>query len=65
MIDEHDRIFDSAKRRQVSDRLLRLLNDDVPLVPLYLPQNLYGVSDRITWKPRIDGSLFAWEMSVN
>lgn len=64
LIDEHDRIFDSAKRRQVSDRLLRLLNDDAPLVPLYLPQNLYGVSERVVWKPRIDGSLFAAEMSL-
>jgi ABC-type transport system substrate-binding protein len=64
LIDEHDRIFDSAKRRQVSDRLMRLLNEDMPLVPLYLPQNLYGVSDRVVWKPRIDGSLFAAEMSL-
>jgi peptide/nickel transport system substrate-binding protein len=64
LIDDHDRVFDGAKRRQASDTLMRLLNDDAPLVPLYLPQNLYGVSDRVLWKPRIDGSLFAAEMSL-
>ena len=63
LIDDHDRVFDGAKRRQASDALMRLLNDDVPLVPLYLPQNLYGVSERVVWKPRIDGNLFAAEMS--
>ena len=63
LIDEHDRVFDGAKRRQASDTLMHLLNDDAPLVPLYLPQNLYGVSESVVWKPRIDGNLFAAEMS--
>jgi peptide/nickel transport system substrate-binding protein len=64
LIEEHDRVFDGAKRRQASDTLMRLLNDDAPLVPLYLPQNLYGVSERVVWRPRIDGNLFAAEMSL-
>jgi peptide/nickel transport system substrate-binding protein len=65
LIDEHDRIFDGAKRRQDADHLMRLLHEDMPLVPLYIPNNLYAVSDRVQWKPRLDGSLFAADMTLD
>ena len=40
---------------------MRLAMDEMPMVPLYHKTNIYGVSERVVWQPRLDGRLFVRE----
>jgi peptide/nickel transport system substrate-binding protein len=49
-------------RRERLQRCLRLLTRDLPFIPLFVPHEMYGVSDDLVFKPRLDGNLLAQEM---
>ncbi|MEW6366990.1 MAG: ABC transporter substrate-binding protein [Acidobacteriota bacterium] len=65
LISEIDGIFNEAERLRYFERLMQYVLDQMPLIPLYDRLNLYAVSDRIRWTPRLDGKLLAVEMSLN
>jgi peptide/nickel transport system substrate-binding protein len=64
LIEENTRTFDDVRRLRQYEQLMRIALDDVPIVPLYHRYNLYGVSERVRWQPRLDGRLLAAEMSL-
>ena len=35
-----------------------------PMIPLFTRGDLFGVSSRVRWKPRLDGELLVAEMSL-
>jgi len=49
-------------RRDTLQRCLRVLTRDLPFIPLFVPHEIYGVSDDLTFEPRLDGNLLAQEM---
>src|SRR4029079_2296867 len=49
-------------RRDTLQRCLRTLTRDLPFIPLFVPHEIYGVSDDLTFEPRLDGNLLAQEM---
>jgi peptide/nickel transport system substrate-binding protein len=51
-----------AERRATLQHCLRLALDDLPLVPLVSPEDIYGVRDGIEWRPRLDGRVLAAEV---
>jgi peptide/nickel transport system substrate-binding protein len=62
LIDENDQIFGEANRLKHYEMVMRVAMDEMPLVPLYHRLNLYGVSRRVRWEPRLDGKMLAAEM---
>jgi hypothetical protein len=44
---------------------MALVLAEMPVVPLYHRNNLYGVSDRVRWEPRLDGRILAAEVSLS
>lgn len=62
-IEESGRILDPLARREALQRCMRMLMRDLPLVPLWVPYELYGVRQGLAWEPRVDGSLVAATMS--
>lgn len=64
LIEENGLIFGDDKRLRQYEKLMRLALEEMPLVPLFHRHNLYGVSDRVQWEPRLDGELLAVEISV-
>jgi hypothetical protein len=36
--------------------------DDLPLVPLVTPDDIYGVREGIEWRPRLDGRVLGAEV---
>jgi len=62
LIDENDQIFGEANRLKHYEMVMRVAADEMPLVPLYHRLNLYGVSRRVRWEPRLDGKMLATEM---
>ena len=62
---EVDRLLDAAetepdqgKRAEMYQRAQAIVTDQAPWIFLWLPQDLYGVSKRITgWKPQADSRI--------
>jgi peptide/nickel transport system substrate-binding protein len=46
--------MDAEKREALYHEALALMYEDVPVVPLYQLQDLYGKRDRVHWRPRTD-----------
>lgn len=51
-----------AERRATLSQCLRLALDDLPLVPLIMPDDVYGVREGIEWRPRLDGRVLGAEV---
>jgi peptide/nickel transport system substrate-binding protein len=50
---------DASKRRILTFKLQQILYNDPPIVMLYNEPDLYGVSNRINWQPRVDQRIYA------
>jgi len=62
LIAERQRIFSGTKREVQSASLAQALAEEMPLVPLVSREDLYAVSERVRFDPRLDGNLRAAEM---
>lgn len=63
LIDENQRVLGDVKRLHQYGQLMRCAMETMPVVPLYHRFDLYGISNRVRWEPRLDGKLLAAEMS--
>lgn len=52
--------MDSSKREQYYHQVLEYVHDDVPWLMLYQQMDIYGVSERLDWKPRSDESIILY-----
>jgi len=64
LIEKQAQILDERDRLSHYETLMRVAMDEMPLVPLYTRNNLYGVSQGVQWEPRLDGKLLVAEMSL-
>ena len=55
---------DVAKRKALYDEVQRKGHDLNYTVPLFNLQDIYGMSERMDWKPRVDAKLMVSEMKV-
>ncbi|HVS02479.1 MAG TPA: ABC transporter substrate-binding protein, partial [Thermoanaerobaculia bacterium] len=62
LIESSGATLNMLERRQLMQRSMQLLMEDLPLVPLYVPFDLYAVRDGVEWTPRLDGLVLAREM---
>ena len=51
-----------TERRATLQHCLRLVLEDLPLVPLVSPEDIYGVREGIEWRPRLDGRVLGAEV---
>ena len=59
----HTTVDREARRAAYSDVLARL-QEQAPMIFLYKPQDLYGVSERLDWQPRTDERLWLYGASL-
>jgi peptide/nickel transport system substrate-binding protein len=64
LIEESFGVPTIAERLHRYEDVLRFAQEDLPLVPVYGRHDLYGVSSRIAFEPRLDGKLVLSEMRV-
>ena len=62
LIEESGSTLDMLTRRAQLERAMHLLMQDLALIPLYVPWNLFGVRDGVAWQPRRDGYILAREI---
>ena len=55
---------DVAKRKALYDEITKKAYDDNYLSPLLNVQDVYGISARVEWQPRVDAKLIVKEMKV-
>lgn len=65
LLDDAEVEVDRAKRRQMYLKAQELVNADAPWIFLWLPQDIYGVSKRLSgWRPSADSRINLHDASV-
>ena len=62
LIESSSGYLNQAQRLKTLQETMRLAMQDLPRVPLYIEDDIYAVSDRVTWQPRLDMMVFAKEV---
>jgi peptide/nickel transport system substrate-binding protein len=62
LVEESGVVAKPRQRRDTLQRCLRIVTRDLPMIPLFVPNEIYGVSDELVFEPRQDGNLLAQEM---
>ena len=52
--DELDLAFDVKKRRDLCNKMQEVIFDEAPLIFIWFQTDIYGVSQRLVWKARVD-----------
>lgn len=65
LIDEADKTVDVARRLSLLREAMKIITEeDIIGIPLFSPEVLYGLSNRIKWQPRVDGYILAHEVKL-
>ncbi len=64
LIDDARSETDVAKRAAMYNQAGQIVHDDAPTIFLLNLQNIYGLSKRLNWTPRLDGRIFFKEMTL-
>lgn len=54
LIERATQISEQSQRLKVLQEIMGMVMEDMPRVPLVVGEDLYGVSSRISWRPRAD-----------
>lgn len=63
IIDEARGIMDKKKRQKLYSKASQIFKEEVPWGFCYQQMDIYGVSERLNWKPRPDERLIGYNMS--
>ncbi len=63
LLDEARATLDSRKRQKLYSQALQIYRDEVICAFCYQQVDIYGMSERLNWKPRSDEKLIAFNMS--
>ena len=63
LIEQARSIMDRNKRQKLYTEASKLFHEEVPWAFCYEQIDIYGVSERVNWKPRADEKLIVWNMS--
>jgi peptide/nickel transport system substrate-binding protein len=55
---------DVDKRLEMYHEAVQLFNEDAGVLFLVNLENIYGLSDRLVWQPRLDGRILFAQMSL-
>ena len=65
LIDSGRAELDQAKRQEIYAEAVKIAYDEAYFVWLVNNKDLYGMSERLTWTPRVDSKLLIKEMSLS
>jgi len=56
--------MDRQKRQKIYAEASRVIKEEVPCACVYQQMDIYGISERLNWKPRADERLFVFDMAL-
>ena len=56
--------LDEQKRWEIGQKMQDIIYEDAPWIFLYIQLDTYAVNDRIDWKPRMDESIYLWDVNI-
>lgn len=62
-IEQSAEVLNMVDRRSVLRNIMVTLMEDLPLIPLYIDQEIYGIDRSLSWKPRNDSYILAHQIS--
>ena len=62
MIETLGGLLNQPQRLHTMQRLMVMIMQDMPRVPLFVEDEIYGVSPAVVWKPRLDMRILAKEV---
>lgn len=62
LIESSATTMDMMQRREMLQSVMRTVMEDLPIIPLFVPFEIYGVRHDLQWQPRRDGMLRLREM---
>jgi len=63
LIDQGRITMDKKKRQQIYADASQVMKEEAPCAFIYQQMDIYGISERLNWKPRTDERLFVFDMS--
>jgi peptide/nickel transport system substrate-binding protein len=63
LVDQAKITMDKPKRQKLYAEASRVFREEVPAACIYQQIDIYGVSERLNWKPRTDERLYPFDMS--
>jgi len=63
-IEESAGILKPEERRSVLQKIMSILMEDLPWVPLYIDQDVYAIDKAFSWQPRPDSYILAYEIGL-
>jgi len=61
LLKEQRQTFDTARRERILREIFQIVHDDAPTIPLYHPDDLYGVIKRLAWKASPDEEISMYD----
>lgn len=65
LIDEAMGTIDSEKRDELMKEAWQIAADDISYIPLHFQVDVYAIDDKISYKPRFNKYVFAWDITFN
>ena len=65
MFKEQRSLLDPEKRKAMLFEMQDIIRKDVPWIFMYDQQDIYGVTQRIQWEPRVDEFVWAYDIKVS
>jgi len=59
---EADRAKGIPARTRLLQQAMKLAMDELPIIPLLIPDDIYALRRDIRWSPRADGRVLAWDL---
>ena len=65
LVDEAMSTIDEVKRDALMQEAWKIASDEISYIPLHFQKDIYAVSDRITYTPRYNKYVYAWDVTFN
>lgn len=65
LVDQAMSTPDEGERDALMQEVWQLASDDISYIPLHFQKDIYAVSDRITYTPRYNKYVYAWDVKFN
>lgn len=56
--------LDADRQQEIVSEIQTIMLEDPPFIFLFAYEDIYGVSDDLSWEPRSDEAIYAYEASL-